>query len=180
MADKIQFISKDLTDAVKTAINMEDEGYALYIEAAGRSKNALGRSTLRAIAEKELLHKKAIENFYNKLTGLPAEALSLNDETPWSAGLKKEVLSGIRDSLAAASAEEDLTRAYRISMELERKGYEFYKKIASSTDNADAKKLFDFLASEENLHYEILEETLQYLSNPAEWFHKEEKWLVEG
>ncbi len=177
----MKFVHEDLAKAAKTAIGMEEEGYSIYINAAKKSKNPLGSATLRAIAEKELLHKKAIENFYSALTGMPAERLSFTEDRLWSSRIKTEVLAGIKSSLDKLSdSDQDLLKAYEISMRMEKEGYDFYNKIASGTDNEDAKKLFSFLAKEENMHYEILQDTHLYLSDPSEWFHKEEKWLVEG
>lgn len=174
-------MSNDLEKAVKTSILLEEEGYAIYSKAAKNSKNVLGSTTLRAIAEKELMHKKAIEEFYSKLTGKDFDALSISGNEQWSEKLKTEVLNSIKASLEKSVApEKELLNAYEVGMDLERKGYDFYKKVSDETGDAGAKKLFAFLAKEENIHYGLLQDTHLYLSNPAEWFHKEEKWLVEG
>ncbi len=179
--ENLKFIHEDLANAAKTAISMEEEGYSIYVKAAEKARNPLGASTLRAIAAKELLHKKAIEDFYLGLTGTHISRAPLNEDKLWSAGLKSEILSGIKDSLdKLTGSDEDLIKAYDISMEMERRGYDFYASIAAGTTNEDAKKLFSFLAKEENIHFELLQDTQLYLSNPSEWFHKEEKWLVEG
>ncbi len=175
------FIHEDLAKAAKTAIGMEEEGYSIYMKAAAKSTNPLGSATLKAIAEKELLHKKAIEDFYSGLTGTSVEKISFADAQLWSSKLRSEILKSIKDSLDKLSgSDEDLLKAYEISMVMEKKGYDFYDKIAKTTDNENAKQLFSFLAKEENSHYELLQETHLYLSDPSEWFHKEERWLVEG
>ncbi|MCX5749439.1 MAG: ferritin family protein [Candidatus Saganbacteria bacterium] len=180
MPENIRFISKELTDAAKTAINMEDEGYAIYVEAAKKSSNPLGKATLQAIAGKELLHKKAIEEFYAKMTGAqisPADENTTKD----SEKIKTEILNDIKTSLDnKAPTENELLHAYEISMELEKKGFDFYKKVAEDTEDPAAKSLFAFLSKEENSHFDILQDTYLYLNDPAQWFHKEEKWLVEG
>ena len=174
-------MSNDLEKAAKTSILLEEEGYALYMKAANSSKNALGSATLKAIADKELMHIRAIENFYSQVTGKDHDKALETDNLDWSEKLKTEVLNDIKASLEKSVApEKELLNAYEVGMDLEKKGYDFYKKIADDTNNPAAKKLFDFLAKEESLHYDLLEDTHLYLSNPAEWFHKEEKWLVEG
>lgn len=181
MSKEIKFISQDLSDAAKTALRMEDEGYAIYVEAAKKTKNPLGRSTLNAIAGKELIHKQAIEDFYKRITGSDVEVIKLNFDSLWSARLKTEILNGIKDSLKnITGTESDLLKAYEVSMEMEKKGFKFYQKIVNETDDPEAKKLFSFLEKEENTHYDLLQDTFLYLNNPSEWFHKEEKWLVEG
>ncbi|MFA5104124.1 MAG: ferritin family protein [Candidatus Margulisiibacteriota bacterium] len=179
--NNIGFIHEDLAKAAKTAITMEKEGYDIYVKAANMTKNVLGKSTLMAIAEKEVLHRQSIESFYSKLTGASAETISVDENNLWSAKLRTEILSKIKDALDKLSgSDKDLVKTYEIAMDLELKGYNFYNSIAAQTDNEDAKRLFAFLAKEENIHFDILQETHLYLSNPSEWFHKEEKWLVEG
>ncbi len=177
----MKFIQEDLIKAAKAALEMEDEGYKVYNDAANRSKNILGATTLKSIAEKELLHKKAIENFYAFLTGQNISTVAFSDSSQWSEKIKREIFDHIKGKLEIYSEKEDfLLKAYEVAMEMEKRGYDFYKNISSSTDNPEAKKLFEFLAKEENIHFEILQDTHLYLSNPAEWFKKEEKWLVEG
>ena len=174
-------MSNDLEKAVKTSILLEEEGYAIYSKAAKNSKNVLGSTTLKAIADKELMHKKAIEEFYAKITGKDFDASTISGNEQWSKRLNAEVLNGIKASFEKSVApDKELLNAYEVGMELERKGFDFYKKISDETGDTVAKKLFAFLAKEENIHYELLQDTHLYLANPSEWFHKEEKWLVEG
>lgn len=176
----MRFISKELSDAAKAAMDMEDEGYAVYVEAANRSKNPLGKATLLAIAEKEKLHKRAIEELYLKMTGSPVPHEPAGN-LMFSEKIKAEILSSIRASLEKGQGiETELINAYEVSMELEKKSHDFYRKTADETEDQEAKDLFLSLAKEENAHFEILQDTYLYLNDPAEWFHKEEKWLVEG
>ena len=171
----------DLDKAAKTAITMEEEGYAVYMSAAGKSSNALGKATLLAIAEKELMHKAEIEKFYAKFTGKALEGSKVKPDLLASEKIKEDIFKKLKADLnSAAVIEGDLAQTYNISMGLESKSYDFYKSIAKETGNADARDLFNFLAKEENIHYELLQDTFLYLSAPAEWFEKEEKWLVES
>ncbi len=171
----------DLAQAAKTAISMEEEGYAAYTAAASKTSNALGKSTLLAIAEKELMHKAEIEKFYNKVTGKALTGSLVKPDMAASEKIRKDILKNIKEDLKTiAELEGDLAKTYQISMEMESKGYDFYKSVAIETDNVEAKNLFNFLAKEENLHFELLQDTFLYLTAPAEWFEKEEKWLVEG
>ena len=173
--------SIDLTKAAKTAISMEEEGYSAYMSAAGKSANALGRSTLLAIAEKELMHKAEIEKFYDKFTGKSLAGSTVKPDLAASEKIRKDIFEKIRTELKnIAELEGDLAKTYQISMEMESKAYDFYKSIAKETENADARDLFNFLAKEENIHFELLQDTFLYLTSPAEWYEKEEKWLVEG
>ena len=173
----------DILDSLKVAIDMEKDGYELYMKAAGKTANKLGKSTLKAIAAKELDHIKAIEEFSGRIRTNIADlnkAISLINIKN-----KKEYLMPIIEKLrndldAKMAPDSDLEKAYEVAMRLEKESYDLYKKLAGETNDAQIKKFFEFLMGEENTHYELLQETLQYLNNPGDWFAEQERWIVEG
>jgi len=173
----------NISDALKMAIDMEKNGYDIYMKAAEKTPNKLGKSTLHAIAKKEIDHIKAIEEFSEKI-GTNASNLD-KAITLINIKDKKEyimpIFEGLRNELdAKVESDSDLEKAYEVAMELERKSFGLYKKLAGEAKDSQVKKFFEFLMGEENTHYELLQETLQYLNNPGDWFAEQEKWIVEG
>jgi len=55
-----------------------------------------------------------------------------------------------------------------------------YEKIANESTDSMIKQFYLSLAAEEKDHYAILDETLEYLNNPGEWYRLKERWIVEG
>jgi rubrerythrin len=167
----------DLDSAIKLALEMEHKGYELYMKAAMGTVNKLGRATLEAIADKELDHIRAIEEFSKKQLGAALEAIHPKDQSYY--------LRTIMDKLAGRLTEEvkpdsDLERAYQVAQDLEKASYNLYKKLNAEAPDPQAKKFFEFLMGEENTHYEVLAETLEYLNHPGDWFREQERWIVEG
>jgi rubrerythrin len=175
---------KDLIADTKLAIELEKKGYDFYTKTAARTGNPLAASTLNGLAERELVHIDKIVEFHKNLTGeqkLPGDWLK-GVEVPPS---KQELLSSILKKLKVDldkkfETEKDINDAYRIAEGLERDSYTLYEKVSQESTDPTAKKFFASLAQEEKEHYAILEETLQYLNNPGDWFKKEERWIVEG
>jgi len=168
----------------KFAMELEERGYAFYSEAAQKTKNPLAISTLRSLAEREREHELKIGELYRKLEKeQPPEPHWLkNYQVPLA---KKELLRPILEQLKASlnqefKNEEDLDKIYETAKELERKSFELYEKIAAENKEEIIKQFYSSLAKEEREHYDILEETQQYLNHPADWFRKEERWIVEG
>jgi len=173
----------NILEALNMAIDMEKKGYDIYRQAAGKTANKLGKSTLEAIAAKELDHIKAIEEFSERI-GAKApnldKAISLinvkekkNYILPIMEKLKTELETKIK-------ADSDLKKAYKVAMGLEKETYNFYKKLSNEASEPQTKKFFEFLMGEENTHYELLQETLEYLERPGDWFREKERWIVEG
>jgi len=167
----------DPKNALETAIKMEKTGYDLYMKAAQKTSNKLGRSTLEAIAVKELDHIKAIEEFAQKNIGKAIESIHPKD--------KKDYIRAIMDKFSKyldenITKDSDLEKAYKAAMGLEKSTYAFYKDLADKSADPQSKKFFEFLMGEENNHYELLSETLEYLNTPKDWYREKERWVVEG
>jgi len=167
----------DLQRALETAIKMEKTGYDLYMKAAGKTLNKLGRATLEAIAVKELDHIKAIEEFSEKNIKKAIESINPKD--------KKDYVRVVMDKFAKyldenITKDSDLEKAYKAAMGLEKSSYSFYKDLLNRSTDPRSKKFFEFLMGEENNHYELLSETLEYLNAPKDWYMEKERWVVEG
>lgn len=166
---------KNITDALDTAMDMEKEGYDVYISAAKKTTNKFGRATLEAIARKELDHMKAIEN-YSKDIKAAILMIDPQDKEYYI----RPIMAAIKDDLNSIPSKDlELQKAYQVAMKLEQKSYDLYKKLASEADDPQMKKFFEFLMGEENIHYELLQETLQYLDKTGDWYREQELWNVD-
>jgi rubrerythrin len=168
---------ENIIKALETALSMEKTGYDLYMKAAKATKNELGKSTLEAIAKKELDHIRAIEEFAGKNIHKGIENINPKEKNDYirniMACLSKELNSNI-------SKDTDLEKAYKAAMGLEKSSFAFYKDLHDKADDSQAKQFFQFLMGEENVHYAILQETLEYLNKPGNWYREQERWIVEG
>jgi len=175
---------ENLITDTRFAIELEKRGYDFYIDSAKQTKNLFAVSTLSGLAERELLHIERITEFYKSLTGekaLPFGWFERVKIVPTKAELLKPIFEKLKNHLNQNfESEKGIQDAYRIAEGLERDSYTLYEKIAAESENETAKKFYQALATEEREHYSILEETLLYLNNPAEWFHRQERWFVEG
>jgi rubrerythrin len=173
---------KSTLEAMKIALDMEKKGYQAYIYAARKTLNKLGRSTLEAIAAQELEHIKAIEGYCQRPETDP-EATRLIGQIRHSE--KKDYVREIIEKLGQhlnekVAGDGDLAEAYKTAMELERESYVFYKNLAQEAVVPTVKAFFQFLMEQENTHFELFQETLEYLDHPGDWFREQERWIVEG
>jgi len=167
----------DLQRALETAIKMEKTGYDLYMKAAQKTSNKLGRSTLEAIAVKELDHIKAIEEFSEKNIGKAIESINPKDKKDYVRVVMEKFAKYLDENITKDS---DLEKAYKAAMGLEKSSYTFYKDLLNRSTDPLSKKFFEFLMGEENTHYELLSETLEYLNAPKDWYREKERWVIEG
>ena len=174
----------DILADTKMAIELEKKGYDFYTKTAAKTSNPLAASTLNGLAQRELDHLQKIKEFYQNLTGekkLSSDWLKSVDVPPRKEELLKTILNKLKGSLEKKfETEKDINEAYKIAEGLEKDTYTLYDKISKESSDETAKKFYAALALEEREHYAILEDTLQYLNNPGDWFKKEERWIVEG
>jgi rubrerythrin len=173
---------KSTLEAMKIALDMERKGYKVYMDAAAKTANKLGRSTLEAIAAKELEHIKALEGYCLRPEADP-DATKMMGVIKHSE--KKDYIKQITGKIGKeleekAKTDIDLTDAYRAAMDLERESFVFYKTLAQEAQLPTVKAVFRYLMEQENTHYELFQETLEYLEHPGDWFREQERWIVEG
>jgi rubrerythrin len=174
----------DIKADVKLSIELEEKGYAFYSETAKKTANPLAAATLASLAEREMEHINRINEFYRSLTGeqpLIDNWLLTVEVPPSRAELLQPILSRLKSGLNKRfETTADINEAYQIAEGLERDSFTLYDKIAAESSDPTAGKFFAALAREEREHYAILDETLQYLNHPADWFRQQERWIVEG
>lgn len=175
---------KDLIADTKLALELENKGYDFYAQTAAKTNNPLAASTLQSLADRELVHIEKIKEFYQQLTSekkLPSDWLKNVEVSPKKEELLRPILLKLKASLDKEfKTEQDINEAYKIAEGLETDSYNLYSRITKESQDKITKKFFAALAKEEQEHYEILDDTLQYLNNPSDWFKKEERWIVEG
>lgn len=172
---------KELKEALSASIEMEKKGREFYLKAAKGVSNELGKNVFEALADDETRHIAAIRE-YCELIAKKNRTPALCAVMPRHKKIEERIIFGRRELelLRKISSQADELKAYEVAMEMENKGYDFYKKTLNSTTDANARELYGFLLSEEEAHYRLLSDTYKYIKNPAAYFAKEEKPIVEG
>lgn len=167
-----------LIEPVEVALDMEKDGLKFYLESAEKASNKLIKDLLISLAEDEEAHYNSFMNIYD----------SFKKNNNWPDDLKikannnsktifKKYADENRKEIIKAGDEMDIVKT---ALEIEKKSFDFYKELSGKIKEKNIKKFFKKLAEIENEHYKLLDDTYNYLNNPAEWFVKEEKPIFEG
>jgi len=167
-------MSLDMQDAVQQARKMEMDGIEFYTKAAADAASPMGSRLFGSFAEDERRHLRIIEEIARGLD-VDIESMPEPREEIKTVFSNAEVEVGER---AVATADE--AKAIEIAMGMEQRSYEHYKRCGAQSDNEKEKRLFDRLALEENQHYRMLENTMQYIDDNQEWFLWNEWGLLTG
>lgn len=169
---------EDVSNALRVALKMEADGIEMYEKAAQKCSNTLGKKMFLGLAEDEKSHIRMIEEIA-KSQGLSAALEEARSGTPRER--IKTIFSQARDEIVeeVASTADDIM-ALKTALGMEKESHEFYRKAAGETSCVDESALFERLAKEENEHFGVLQNTLEYLENAGNWFLWEEKGLLDG
>jgi len=167
-------MGEELGEAIRRARKLELDGIEFYTDAAQKCGSPPGRRMFESFAADERRHLKTVEDV--------AEGLDVDiDDLPMPRDeirtLFSEATETLEDAIRTSAQERD---AIRIAMDMETKSFELYKEAAAAATEETPRNLFERLAREENQHYEMLENTLEYLSSNEEWFMWDEWALIVG
>ncbi|MCL4491117.1 MAG: ferritin family protein [Nitrospirae bacterium] len=160
-------------NTVEIAVKMETDAVTFYKEASDKTRNAVGKKMFLSIAEDE---KRHLEMLSELLKGLD---LTMRETNP----LKNmatifEEMKAVMMQRAEVTADE--LEAFKIAMEMEKEGKEFYEKAAQSAPTEKERKLFEKLVIEEEQHYAVFSNTYNFMKDTGNWFMWEEHGIVDG
>jgi len=87
--------------------------------------------------------------------------------------MKKEMIQRVQ-------ATPDELESFKIAMQMEKEGIEFYKKAEAHAGTDKERALFERLIKEEQEHHDIFANTYFFLSDTGSWFMWEEHSIVDG
>lgn len=169
--------ASDFSSALKMAIDFEKEGRDYYLSARDKCSHPLGKQMFKSLADDEVGHIKRIKILFE----------SLADQGEWPQKLplpRTQIKTVFKEAMAnidkdVKGDEDDLVVIDR-ALELEKKGFEFYRDMAQKSTRQDEKDFFGSLAGEESVHMDILNTTHEYLEHPWDFFAGEERPIFEG
>ena len=153
--------------ALKTAIEVEDNGLVTFLKFARRTKDITGKNMFIRLAMDELEHRQILEKQLNKiLEGGTWEAV----EVPTSE--IEQLRPAIREKQQRTRGESGLAEmdALNTALDLEKKAAAFFREKAEIIEEPEAKDLFVRLAEWEDAHYEIIQAELDSIKGTGFWF----------
>ncbi len=171
---EISAMAEALDEVIQLARKMEMDGVEHYRRAAEATTNPQGKRLFESFARDEERHLRIVEDIARGI-GVDVDAMPMP---------RDEIRTVFSQADAPAETPGGVTAgervAIQIAMRMEQKSYKLYKDAANTAGDEKQKVVFDRLAQEENQHYEILENTLQYLTDNRKWFLWNESGLLTG
>ena len=174
-------IPEKMEDIVKFALQLEQDGLQMYREFAEKSTDPFGKKTFEGLAEDELEHLDILRKVYSR-SGVEelTQIVEKNKEKPVRQRFKTIFQLAGEDARKRIEADPSDIEAMKIAMDFEQRGYNLYKGAEAKAQGQMEKTAFRHLMLMEKHHYELLQETFEYLNDTGNWFQKNEGWMFEG
>lgn len=175
MSDELKFCLKILEEAIK----FEEEGMAFFKEREKSAPSAIERSVFASLAADEAGHRAYLVKTRDEMMAKnDVSAIKLDDEHSRGA---KEIFAGAMEAVADSDPySTDELEILRGALEVERRGYKMYSEAAKGVTSASAKETFEHLAAQEQEHFRLLSNTLDYLSDPEGFHGFDEGPMLDG
>jgi rubrerythrin len=163
-------------EALKSAIEMEEEGKRFYLQSAEKSQNLLAKRIFQELAREEDMHIKKIWEVYRKL-----EEEKTLGEWITSVGALPRLQKVFQEALIEkASASSDDLEALRFALDMEDESIKYYQGLARETSDPQEKRFYLTLSYEEHGHYLTILDSIEYLTDPVGWLQLQEKGGLDG
>jgi rubrerythrin len=159
-------------DVYDYAMQLEKDGESYYRDGAARSTNKGLKHILTMLADAEVKHYDILAQMKENRTVPAVDATVLQDV--------KNIFVKMREEGGFKNISVSEIELYRGAQEIEKKTEEFYLEKANEVTAADQRETLLRVAKEENKHYFILEQIIDFVSRPdqwlenAEWYHLDE------
>jgi rubrerythrin len=164
---------------LRKGMSLERDGIAFYTQVAERASDKRGKAMFIDLANQEKDHLHLLLAEYQALEAgkgwLPHEeamqvALDLDADLP---GEEPPEQMPVFTPDREVSVESDVA-ALKYGLETERISRQLYADGAAGSDDANARAAYEFLIKQEEAHYELLQNTHDYLVKNETWWDSEE------
>jgi rubrerythrin len=157
-------------EALHQAIRLEQDGYKFYMGAAERTADSRGREMFLSLADDEELHLRIVQDQYEALSSDKGWVTFPEAMACKPMDLDKPLFPPEREALekAIGPGASD-TDALLFAMQIENKSYELYRKAATETTDSIGKEMYQYLATQERTHFEILMLNYEHLVSSGSW-----------
>ncbi len=157
-------------DIFDYAMQMEKDGEDYYRQLVGKTDNRGVKTILTMLADEEVKHYKTLARMKTKRPQM-AETTILTDA--------KNIFARMKDSGESFDFDAEQSDLYRKAQDIEKKTQDFYQAKADEVEQEYQREIFLRLAEEENKHYFLLENIIEFVSRPQTWLENAEFYHLD-
>jgi len=157
----------NVKDAIKTAIQMEKDGYSFYKKAAAQITSQMGKDIFESLAKDEELHLEVFQKLFDDKIGSSEWDELVNSSQKYT---NLSIFPKDLKTVEGSSPNTNELDALRMAMDSEKEAIDYYSEILGCTIDDEAKKIINEIIEQEKNHYFLLEQEFNHLSSTGYWY----------
>jgi len=158
---------ENVKDAIRTAIQMEKDGYAFYQKAAAQTSSDMGVTVFKSLAADELLHLEVFEKLFEEKVGKDEWHDLVNTSKKYA---DIQVFPKNLQKVEGADPDTNEIDALRIAMDAEQEAIDYYTNILNNLTDEKVKEIISEIIEQEKNHYRVLEGEFHHINSTGYWF----------
>jgi len=155
--------------ALSQALKLEQQGREFYMRAAEETLDAKGQALFRSLADDEKMHAEIIQRQIHSIEGGGAYVL-LPDLTAPDIDLDAKLFPPEQAKLEAKiGVNPGDVEALHVALEIEMQSYDLYRAAAKDANDVAGKQMYQWLASAEMTHFNLLMANYEALVSGSSW-----------
>ncbi len=152
-------------DIFEYAMQMEKDGEAYYRQLAEQTNNNGLKTVFSMLADEEVKHYDVVKQMKTQSPQMEQTQVLTN---------AKNIFVQMKESDDTFDFDARQVELYKKAQDIEKKSQDFYSEKASEVTQEDQKETFQQLAAEEEKHYLLLDNIIQFVSRPDTWLENAE------
>lgn len=153
-------------DIFEYAREFEKEAEAYYRELAGKASHKGLKNIFNWLVSEEIKHQDILKKMKGNIAVQVLETNILKNA--------KEVFERMKEEKEEFSFDNSELELYRKAQKLEQKSKDFYREKSREVENKAQGEVFLSIAKEEEKHYFLLENIIDFVSRPQTWLENAE------
>jgi len=160
-------IDDEVKNAIKTAIQMEKDGYSFYKKASAQTSSEMGRDIFESLAKDEQLHLEVFQKLFEDKIEKSEWNNLVNSSKKYA---EIDIFPQDLKQLEGANPDTNELDALEIAMDSEKNAIDYYGGIKEKTKEENIRQIINEIIEQEKNHYSILQEEFDHLSKTGYWY----------
>ena len=175
----MKFNSEDSINVLKYAVEKEKAAEDFYTEKAQTVQASVAREMFKNLAEDEHKHFDMVSKLLKEAVSGDENSTITPPSFPSSPKKKVEAtLTKYKDGMLPSLSDKTTVReALTFALEIEKQSFNHYSQAAEDSEDNETAAVYRFLAGEENKHYIMIDNTLDFIDDPGRWIYEEENLI---
>ncbi|MFC1539616.1 ferritin family protein [Candidatus Latescibacterota bacterium] len=173
----MKFNSDESINALKNAMEKEKAAEDFYSEKSQEIENPAVKNIFIDLATDEHKHFVMVGELTEQAESGGSSEISLPAPTDAKSRVEGTINKFKDRSLPELTDNTSVREALTFALEIERMSFNNYSQAAADSEDSEIAAVYRFLAGEENKHYIIIDNTLDFIDVQDRWIYEEENLI---